>query len=440
MERPVRVIVEVVTKVTASCSAWRTIAAAAILASLSLPLAAQSRSVWVLRASGEMVEYDAATFTAKQTVKVPAEVLQSPANMQVNRLGQILFAPTVNLPLSEEDVSQAHKVWLWDGHAATTFDLGVLHKKESTGSNQAVIESAPQVYLAADGTHLFWFANQTRRLQREGVDLSSVVTWQAWRTNLNGTGREELASEKLPECKCKIGTCEDSCPAAAVWTPQAGLADFFLTTQTVSGQAGTTYGASEIYRSSPEKWNAAPFTDSLQRVLDASSDAKVILSAIPDTGCCGWSNQSDDQAIVWRNGAKLSVFDERETYKNPDYDASFFPSNAQLSPGLGYVAMTIAATAQADEPIQLAEEGEANPEESKQIRKALAELPAVVVKTIADVPKQLASAPHAELAGWISEKEILIVEDHALVVLNPATGAKRKLGVKVEDAEHVWIR
>src|SRR5208337_3867812 len=129
---------------------------------------------------------------------------------------------------------------------------------------------------------------------------------------------------------------------------EAGVANFFLTTQTVSGQAGTAYGVSEIYQNGEGKWSAVPQKDSFQRVLDASSDAKVILSAIPDTGCCGWANQSDDQTIVWRNGAKLTVFDERETYKNPDYDVSFFTSNAWLSPDLGYVAMTITATGQAD--------------------------------------------------------------------------------------------
>ena len=41
------------------------------------------------------------------------------------------------------------------------------------------------------------------------------------------------------------------------------------------------------------------------------------------------------------------------------------------------MAMTISATAQANKPIQLAEDGQANPEESLRIRKTLADLPAV---------------------------------------------------------------
>jgi len=41
-------------------------------------LAAQSQRLWVLRPPGEMVEYDPTTFSAKQTVKVPAEAASLP--------------------------------------------------------------------------------------------------------------------------------------------------------------------------------------------------------------------------------------------------------------------------------------------------------------------------------------------------------------------------
>jgi hypothetical protein len=102
--------------------------------------------------------------------------------------------------------------------------------------------------------------------------------------------------------------------------------------------------------------------------------------------------------------------------------------------------MTIAATAQINKPIQLSEQGEPNPEESLRIRKALAEMPVVLVKSVEETPRQLASLPHASLAGWISEKELLIVEEHLLVVYNVATGARRKTAVKVEDAGHVFVR
>jgi hypothetical protein len=407
---------------------------------LTAPLLGQGKRLWVLRSPGEMVEYDPATFVVKQTVKIPAAAVQSPATISVNRLGQILYAPAVSLPLSDEDATSPHKVWIWDGHNATTIDQGVNREVSTTGSNQAIAESAPVAYLSADGAHLFWFANQARRLQREEVDLSTVTTWQAWRTDLHGGSREDLAASKFPDCRCPTGTCEESCPYAVVWAPETGIDKFFLMTQFVAGQTAPVYKATARYQEDAGKWTADPLPEPLQHVLDAASDGNTIVEAIPDTGCCGWSNQSDDQMLVVSKGKKLTVFDELAMYKNPDYDVSFYTSNARLSPQLGSVAMTIVSTAESNKPIQLAEQGQANPEESQRIRRALTELPAVEVKSVEDAPRRLAFVPHAILVGWISEKEILIIEDRALAVYNVETNALRKSSVRVEDAAQVFLR
>ena len=406
---------------------------------LSAPLLGQGKRLWVLQAPGEIVEYDSATFAVKQTVKVPAEAMKSPESIRVNRVGQILFAIPVPLPLAEEDVASAHKVWLWNGHGATTIDQGVTREVSVTGSNQAVTESAPVPFLSADGGHLFWFANQARRLQREAVDLSTVTTWQAWRTDLSGAGREELATTKFPDCRCETGTCEETCPYGEFWAPNSGVDNFFLMTQFVPGQSEPEYKATMLYREAGGKWTATPLAELLLRELDAGTRGETIVEAIPDAGCCGWSNQSNDQTLVLSNGKKRTVFDELATYKNSDYDVSFYTSNARLSPDLGYVAMTIVATAEPNKPIQLAEQGSANPEESQRIRKALTELPAVEVKSLEETPRRVAYVPHATLVGWMSEKEILLVEGHVLVVYTLGTGARRKSGVRVEDAGRVFL-
>ncbi len=412
---------------------------------LAAPALAQGKRLWVLRAPGEMVEYDPATFAVKQAVKVPAEAVPSPGNISVNRLGQILFSAPVSLPLSKEDAEAAHRVWFWNVRAATTIDQSVKREVIGAGSNEAVTETAPAVYLSADGVHLFWFANQARRLQREGVDLSTVTTWQAWQTDLNGAAREDLATAKFPDCRCTTGTCEESCPYGLVWVGESGVGKFFLMTQFVAGQTEPVYKATTRYREEGGKWTTDPLAEALQRVLDSSADGKMIVEAIPDTGCCGWSNQSNDQTMVLSDGKKLTVFDERAAYQNPDYDVSFYTSNARLSPQLVSVAMTIASTAEANKPMQLAEDGQANPEESQRIRKALAELPAVEVKSIdaksmEDAPRRVAFVPHATLVGWITEKEILIIENHLLVAYNVGTGARRKSSVRVEDAGRVFLR
>jgi hypothetical protein len=407
---------------------------------LTAPLAGQGKRLWVLRAPGEMVEYDPMTFAVKQTVKVPGDAAQAPGNVLVNRGGQILFAAAVSMPLSDEDATSAHKAWFWNGHSATTIDLGVKREVSATGSNQAVTETAPVVYLSADGGHLFWFANQARRLQREEVDLSITTTWQAWQTDLSGAGREELATSKFPDCRCTTGTCEESCPSVVVWVPESGVEKFFLMTQFVAGKTELVYKASTRYQEEGGKWNADPLGEPLQRVLDAAPDGKTIIEAIPDTGCCGWSNQSNDQTLVLSNGKKQTLFDEHATYKNPDYDVSFYTSNARRSPDSGSVAMTIVSTAQSNKPIQLAEEGQANPEESQRIRKAMAELPAVEVRSLEETPRRVAFVPHATLVGWISEKEVLVIEDHVLVAYYVGTGARRKSSVRVEDAGRVFLR
>jgi hypothetical protein len=422
---------------------------------MTAPLLGQAKRLWVLRPPGEMVEYDPATFAVKQIIKVPAEAVESQGNILVNRAGQILYEAPVSLPLSEEDAESAHKVWFWNGRAATTpagtsaattIDQDVKREVTTTGSNQAVTESAAVAYLsaAADGGHLFWSANQARRLQREDVSLSTATTWQAWRTDLSGAEREDLATSKFPDCKCPTGTCDESCPYGVVWAPDTGVDKFFLMTQFVTGQTAPVYKASARYREKGGKWSAEALSEPLQRVLDATADGGAIVEAIPDTGCCGWSNQSNDLTLVLSGETlgekKITVFDEQATYKNPDYDVSFYTSNARLSPELGYVAMTIVSTAQENKAIQLAQEGQANPEESQRIRKALAELPAVEVKRMLESPERVAFVPHAVLVGWINEKEILIIEDHVLVAYNVGTGARRKSSVRVEDAGRVFLR
>ncbi|MGA7909222.1 MAG: hypothetical protein WCA16_17585 [Candidatus Sulfotelmatobacter sp.] len=420
---------------------WRMQAAVGVLIFLAMvtPSLSQSKRLWVLRAPGEMAEYDPTTFAQKQTVKVPAEALKSPPNLLVNHLGQMLFAASVTLPLEENDPDSGEKVWFWDGRTASTPARGITRTTSTTGSNLAIRELAPAPTLSEDGSHLYWFANQARRLQRDDVDLSTQTNWQAWRTDLTGAGREEIASTSFPDCRCTTGGCEETCPYGKSWVPDHGVAHFFLLTQLVAGQTQPTYKASFRYDESAGKWTATAIDPPLKRILDAA-DSNTILEAIPDTGCCGWANQSDDRTQLHLRGKTLTIFDEQAAYKNPDYDVSFYTENGKLSPELGFVAMTIAATAGANQPIQLAEEGQANPQESEAIRKALAELPAVEVKSVEDAPQRIVYLPHATLVGWISEKELLVVENHLLVGYNVATGARRKSSIRVEDAAHVFLR
>jgi len=410
---------------------------------LAASLAAQTKRLWVLRAPGAAVEYDPATFAEKQIVKVPAEAVASPRNFSVNHLGQMLFSPPVSLPLPG-DLAAERKVWFWDGHTAVSLPRDVARTTSTTGSNLAITESTPVPYLSADGAHLYWFSNQARRLQRDGVDLSTKTTWLSWRTDLAGAGREDVASTNLPDCSCPTGSCEETCPYGAVWVPDDGVAKFVLVTLFVEGQTQAIYQATSVYEDGAGKWTASFLDRPVHQVLDAAN-AGAILEAIPDAGCCGWSNESDDETLLRLRGKTLTMFDERSTYQNPDYDVSFYTVNGKLSPDLGSVALTIVATAKPNTPIQLADEGQANPEESQRIRKALLDLPAVEVKSVdsndsKDAPRRIVLLPHATLVGWINSKEILIVEQHLLVSFNIANKTRQKSNIQVEDAAHVFLR
>jgi hypothetical protein len=402
-------------------------------------LAAQGKRLWVLRAPGEAVEYDPATFAEKQTVKVPAEAVESPQNFSANHLGQMLFAAPVSLPLAEGDLGAERKVWFWDGKTATTLSREVARTTSTAGSNLAITEAAPVPYLPADGVHLYWFSNQARRLQRDSVDLSTKTTWLSWRTDLAGAGRVDVASIALPECSCPSGSCEESCPYGEVWVPDDGVGKFVLMTQLVAGKAQPVYKATSLYEENAGKWTATLVDPPLRRVLDAAN-ASAILEAIPDTACCGWENESDDRTVLHLQGKTFTVFDEQAAYKNPDYDVSFYTESGRISPDLSSVALTIVATSQPNTPIQLAEQGQANPEESQRIRKALLDLPAVEVKSVGDAPRRIAFLPHAALIGWISSKEIIIIEGNLLVAYNVTNGSRRKSNIRVENAAHVFLR
>jgi hypothetical protein len=417
----------------------RQILLAAIITLFSTSLLAQNKRLWILRTSGEAVEYDASNFAQKQSVKIPAEAAAAPSPLSVNSLGQMLFAAPVNLPLSEEDSSAEGKMWFWDGHQANVLTREVTRNTAKAGSNLSINEFAATPSLSADGKHLFWFANQARRLQRDGVDLSTKNTSSAWRTNLDGSNREDLVSAALPDCSCPTGGCEETCAYGEVWVPANGVDNFFVLTQLVAGQTKPLYQSTSVYQENAGKWLPAAIDPPLRNILDAASPG-AILEAVPDTGCCGWSNESDDKTLLHLQGKTVTLFDELGTYKNPDYDVSFYAQNGKFSPNLKSVALTIVATSKPNTPIQLAQQGQANPAESQSIRKALAELPAVEIQTVEDISKKVAMIPHATLIGWLSDQEILMVEGGQLVAYNVATAARRKSSIQVEDPAYVVLR
>jgi len=402
-------------------------------------LSAQSVRLWVLTEPKSILEYDPVTFARKQVVSVPDEVLKAARIFQINRKGQMLFAPNSDDP--SPDVGKGEdKFWLWDGHAATLLGRETIRISSQAGSNQKVTEASPWLFLSADGNHLFWFSNQFSKLTRENVELSVNTTFRAWQSDLTGKAKHDLATFDFPECRCATGTCSETCPEARFWVPDGGVEDYFFLTRVTQGQTETKYLSSTLYQESETTWTGKDLPEPLQRVLDIGEHGSVVISAVLDTGCCGWENQSNDQTILSTYGKTIVLFDERVQFKNPDYDVSFFTENAKISPEHAHVAMTIEASAKSSAPIQLSEQGQANPAESLRIRKALTDLPVVEVVSAVDPSKRSAYLPRAFLIGWLNAKEILIVENHVLVAYNVSAGTRRRSTIKVTDPSFVFIR
>jgi hypothetical protein len=399
----------------------------------------QNSRVWVMNESGSIVEYDPSTFAPLRTEAVPAEAVRAPRVLQINAHGQMLFAPNPNDP-SPDVGKNGEPVWFWDGKSASETGRESLRTVSNTGSNQRVVESFPNAVLSADGMRFYWFTNEFSRLERDGVELAVTTTFRAWSTDVSGKERQEVASFDIPECKCPTGSCSETCQEANVWTPEDGVTDYFLLTRLVPGQTGSRSIVTSVYHADRGAWHANDLAEPLQRILDAGDEGAVIVNAIPDTGCCGWENQSNDQTILLNHGRKTVIFDEREQYKNPDYDVSFYTTRARLSPDLAAVAMTIEASARPGSPIQLSDDGQGNPAESLRIRKALTELPAVQIMSVKEPGKRLAFVPHASLAGWLNDKEVLLVENQALTAYNIETAARRKSTIKVSNPAFVFVR
>src|SRR5258708_18141794 len=111
-------------------------------------------------------------------------------------------------------------------------------------------------------------------------------------------------------------------------------------TQFVVGQTQAVYKSSALYQESGGKWTATAIDPPLRRVLDAANGG-AILEAIPEAGCCGGENQSDEQALLHLHSKTLNIFDALAAYNKPDYDVGIYTQKAKMSPELLPLAWNI---------------------------------------------------------------------------------------------------
>ncbi len=180
--------------------------------------------------------------------------------------------------------------------------------------------------------------------------------------------------------------------------------------------------------------------EALQDVQDATRAGTTIVHRILDGGCCGWENEGNDQTILDGNGKHIILFDERRRYANLNYDVSFFTSKAGISPDGHSVAITISSTSLPSTEIRLSDEGKPNPNELARIRQNMASLPTVEVVGVEDPSSRSVVLPHATLVGWLSQREILVVENGTLDAFDVSSGARRKSPIRAVSESVVFLR
>ena len=229
--------------------------------------------------------------------------------------------------------------------------------------------------------------------------------------------------------------------------PKTGIENFFVVVGSYEGQvAPTTYVRESLYRKSADgQWSSSSLPSSFEHeILDAAEDASAFIVLIPDSACCGWNNESDDQTLLLRKGQTIVLFDEFARYNNSQYDVSYSAREAQLSPDNQLVAMTISSSAQKGEEFRSSDESKIDikltAEVVEHINQTLADLPAVEVVSASDPPKRAVYLPNATFVGWLSEREILIVKDSLLVAYDVLGGASRKSNIQVSDKAYALVR
>jgi hypothetical protein len=409
----------------------------------SAAYAQSPKNLWVLQEPDEIAEYDLVLSTVRRTIKVPHRLHEHPEYLSINGKGQMLFHPPHGIEwLSGEMTSAGHRVWFWDGHQANEWKLEIGQIRGSSASKPTLTETKAQCYLSAGGEFLFWFENKFEKVtDKSGLERSVRTSSRVWRTNLVGSKPEAIASLSLPGwCQCETGSCPETCPEFSFWAPEGVVSDFFLLTRFTPGQLGPTYHESLLYQRSGQKWLGKKLVRPIEDPLDASEKGEILVAAVPDGGCCGWDNDSDNQTLLLHKGKVSILYDEFDRYGNRDYDVSFYTANARLAPGNRMLAYTIVSTVQPGSDIRLSSDGKENIEELERIHKTIGEIPAVEIVHLGTAAQSKTSIRYASLVGWLSEREILVAQDGRLMIFDTLGNKRRETTIRVRSAADAFLR
>lgn len=392
--------------------------------------------IWILGEDGRLSAFDGVTFHLRTRIAapLPPDASSHPGSISISQTGLVLYPK----PVANSGPPRLWRLWS-DGHSRELI-AATDRTQPAPGGRSLVTRSTPVACFSADGRRIFWFEDTFTALQRGNVgEINRTGKFLVWTTNLDGHDPKPLVGLGLPRCTCGTGVCEETCPELVAWSPPAGFSDFFFLTRWIPGQVSSQILETDLYQAGSGRWIAHKLSAPVDTFLDAADHGHVFIGAIPDAGCCGWENESDDLTYLVRDGHRLTVFDERARFHNKDYDVSFFTANALLSPGANDVAYTIASTYKPGQPIRLSAGGKANPAELRQIQAAIPRLPEVEVEAVSHSSRPRLTLPNTELIGWLDARRLLVWRHGRLLAVNAASGQAAPTGLAAAKPADVFL-
>jgi len=395
-------------------------------------------TLWVVQPPGQLVAFDIADFSRIGGVRIPPIAYFDPTTLAVNGHGQFL----VQL--------DADRLWLWNGTNAQTLPSAPKSLGDSTLLHPGGRALTRQWLLGDDGSSLYVVESVERETDQAGTDTAETRL-RMLETDLSQHHRADVFVRTVRPCRRSmlLVAATEPCPDPEVWAPGGVVRGCLVLTHweqngtlTAQGEPNTACYRT-LYRPTRGGWRSTELDQTWgnEPLLDISADGVARVTAQTDDGCCGWSNGSSDQTTFQDADTAEVVFDEWAVFGNKDYDVSFFTADARIAPGPRYVALSVHATEGSAAEIRLSAEGHADSLELRSIRAALADMPMVEVVQTRPRRAEMLRLPRAELIGWASDSEVLVVENRHLVAVDVLTGKRRRSAIEVRtaaDALVVW--
>jgi hypothetical protein len=393
--------------------------------------------IWILAGDGHLSSYDGTDFhlLTKTSSPLPLDARQHPEAISITHTGIVLYAE------QEANSGVPARWYLWENGQVHELISASREEHPAKDNSTLVTSATPSARLGADDRQLFWFENKLSVIQREnGGEISQSGEFRSWTSDLHARNTKPVMNVLLPPCKCETAVCEETCPIIDPWAPDRGVSDFFFLTRWIPGQTSPDFLETILYRAAGALWEPHKLPEPVYEFLDATDSGNTYIAAVPDAGCCGWENESDDLTYLVRGEKNAAFFDEFSRFHNRDYDVSFFTPKALFSPDAARIAYSITSTYRPAEQIRLADQGTENPEELKQIQDALTGLPRLEVVQITDLSRPAFTVRNAELIGWLDSQRLLAWQHGELLVIDATTGQSTSTGLKVESAARAFIR